>query len=72
MNSAQSQKLAVGSIVHKYTTADMANTNQPVMRSYVLKLFILIFSSKNGCKIMPVNADADSRQSAKLKNYLGL
>jgi hypothetical protein len=41
INSPQSQKLAVASIVDKYTKAAMANITQPVMLLIRLKLIIL-------------------------------
>jgi hypothetical protein len=37
MNSAQSHRLAVGSIVKKYVTADIAKAIQPNIRLYLLK-----------------------------------
>ena len=42
INSPQSQKLAVGSIVIRYTTAAMAKTIQPVMRLKERKDFICL------------------------------
>jgi hypothetical protein len=40
MNSGQSQKEAVGSMVEQYTTAAMANVSQPIMLSTILNCFI--------------------------------
>ena len=41
MNSPQSQKLAVGSIVIRYVTAAMANTTQPQIAFHNLNFFII-------------------------------
>jgi hypothetical protein len=43
MNSGQSQKLAVGSIVQQYTTAAMAKAIQPIKVSINLNCFISLF-----------------------------
>ena len=43
MNSPQSQKLAVGSMVTRYTTAAMTNMTQPVMLLIDLYEIILYF-----------------------------
>jgi hypothetical protein len=40
MNSPQSQKLAVGSMVDKYTKAAMTNVAQPAIILMILKFFM--------------------------------
>jgi hypothetical protein len=41
INSPQSQKLEVGSMVSKYTIAAMAKANQPIKLLYKLNFFII-------------------------------